>query len=518
MDTDAAIDLDQSQERIGKALDRARLGEDRDLMGRVRDAGERCVRQVFGAIRLTALHDLDNAVFEKPLADLHASLSELSELLGGVHLVAVEGQVYINDVRVRLDERLDTAGQLQRELARHDVGGLSFHAVPDVAALKVLVAALGGPPAAGSPRAALRAHLRANGLDLLDLVGTFRFRITGEAVERRAIDVQRTRERATALVDATVDALGSARMPNPLPVRRAVTELLEGDPTAALMEASGARGSAFSQHTLRVSMLALMVGRALGLGQEALQDLGVAAMFHDVGYAAREGATRATADAPAEPGFAPPFERHGAAGARLLLRQRGFHESKIHRALAALQHHRRCDDPRGRPTLFARILRVCEAYDALTVLGPAVRSPPDALAALQLARAGRFDPVVVQALVNALGRYPPGTRLLLSDGREVVVVSTPTSPRDFSRPRCALVRWGGRHRAREARAHRPSLRHRVGRRGGGLTRLTTRGVRSAGRPRSPGVSGGRRWGARSRSGRAPGWARPPRDPRPPSRR
>lgn len=433
-------DLDQSQAQLGRALERARLGEDQDLGARVRDAGERLVRQLFGSLRLTGIHDLDNAVFEKPLSDLHRSLGELFDLLGAVHVVAVEGQVYINDVRVRLDERLDTAGEFGRELGRHDVGGLSFHAVPDTAALKVLVASFGATPDADNPRIVLRNRLRAAGIDSVDLVGTFRFRVTGEEAERTKADVVRSRERAASLVDATVDSLGSARMPNPLPVRRAVTEILEGEDPVAALTAEPAHSTPFSRHTLRVTMLSTLIGRALGLGHEALQDLGVAAMFHDVGYAEREGAAPATEDEPAKPGFAPPRERHGSAGARLLLRQRGFHESKILRALAALQHTRDVKDPRGRPTLFARILRVCEAYDALTVLGPDLRSPPDALAALQAHAGTRYDALVVQALVNALGRYPPGTRMLLQGGLEVISVSVPTGEGDFALPRCRVLR------------------------------------------------------------------------------
>lgn len=433
-------DLDQSQDQLGKALERARMGEDKDLGARVRDAGERLIRQLFGALRLTGIHELDNEVFEKPLAVLHDSLSELFGLLGAVHVVAVEGQVYVNDVRVRLDERLDTAGEFARELSRHDIGGMSFHAVPDTAALKLLVASFGAAPDVDNPRHALRARLRAGGLDTVDLVGTFRFRISGEESERTSTDVVRSRERAASLVDATVDSLGAARMPNPLPLRRAVTEILEGEDPVAALTGEPANSTPFSRHTLRITMLSTLIGRALGLGNEALQDLGVSAMFHDVGYAVREGAEPATEDEPAKPVFAPPYERHGSAGARLLLRQRGFHESKILRALAALQHTRDVKDHRGRPTLFARILRVCESYDAMTVLGPDIRSPPDALAALQAHAGTRYDGLVVQGLVNALGRYPPGTRLLLQGGLEVISVSLPTGEPDFALPRCRVLR------------------------------------------------------------------------------
>ena len=35
---------------------------------------------------------------------------------------------------------------------------------------------------------------------------------------------------------------------------------------------------------------ALLLAKAANLSEEAIQDLGVTAMFHDMGYAAREGA------------------------------------------------------------------------------------------------------------------------------------------------------------------------------------------------------------------------------------
>ena len=44
------------------------------------------------------------------------------------------------------------------------------------------------------------------------------------------------------------------------------------------------------------------------------QDLGVCAMFHDVGYAYREGAQPAKSGQPAVPGYAPPLQRHASAG------------------------------------------------------------------------------------------------------------------------------------------------------------------------------------------------------------
>ena len=433
-------DLAQSQDRLGAALDRARMGEDRDLASQVRDAGERFVRQLFGALRLTRIHDLENAVFEKPVHELSTSLQELNTLLGAVSLVTVEGQVYINDVRVRLDERLDTAAQLGRELGRHDIGGLTIHEPLGVRPLKAIIDAFGQDPDTDHPRAKLRQRLVDAGLNTVDLVGSYRFRVGGDDTTLSEVDVDKVRDRASSLVDATIDSIGASRMPNPLPIRRTITEMLNAGTDAAALWEAPANSTPFSRHTLRVSMLAMVIGRQLDLPQEILQDLGVTAMLHDVGYAAREGAIAATATTPAVEGYAPPMSRHGSAGARMLLRQRGFHESKILRALGALHHTWDFNDPRGCPTLFGRILHVCESYDAITVLGPKRRAGYAALAALQEAAGTRYDPVIVQALVNGLGRYPPGTQLELEDNRRVRVTALPTGAEDWDRPKCVVVR------------------------------------------------------------------------------
>ena len=85
-----------------------------------------------------------------------------------------------------------------------------------------------------------------------------------------------------------------------------------GDDASGFME-EDIGNSRFSAHTLRVSMISLLIGRELELNEESLQDLGVCAMFHDVGYAFREERSQPK-DQPAVPGFAPPFERHASAG------------------------------------------------------------------------------------------------------------------------------------------------------------------------------------------------------------
>ncbi len=429
------------QGRLERTLRRAWAGEDRELATRVRERGEGLVRQLYGAVRMTRLHALDNQAYDKPILELGETLTELVDLLGAVHLVAVEDQVYVNDVRVRLDPRTDLGRLLGEELRRHRVGGLTFHGVPDPLDLRSLVALFARQPDPRKPRQVLQGVLVSHGIDCIELTGVFRYRTSGERAAPQRGDVARVAFRAAALVDAAFDNLGANRIPNPLPIRRAVTDILEAGAGAVGLWQEHDVASAYSAHSLRVALTSMLIGRGLNLSDEALQDLGVAAMFHDVGYAAREGAESMDGEDDAElAGYPPPLERHPSAGARLLLRQRGFHAAKIHRVLATLHHHRDCEDDRGRPLLFGRILRIAEAYDNLQRPDGGDRSPPDALRSLKRYAGSRYDPVLVQLLVNTLGCYPPGTMLQLEDGRVVRSVSVARNQATFDKPLCELVR------------------------------------------------------------------------------
>ena len=94
------LNLDASQEALGKALDRAKMGEDQDLAAQVRDAGERLVRLLFGLIKLTEIHDLSNDAFVKPSEEFSSVMTTAYDLLGAIHIVTVEDQVFLNDIRI----------------------------------------------------------------------------------------------------------------------------------------------------------------------------------------------------------------------------------------------------------------------------------------------------------------------------------------------------------------------------------------------------------------------------------
>jgi hypothetical protein len=264
----------------------------------------------------------------------------------------------------------------------------------------------------------------------VELHPVIRFKVTDSEATAASTDLRELcRETALVLAEAFGN-VATNRLPEPLKARRVVVRLID-----LLDEVPGALHvwqiepllPDFSLHTVMVTNLALMLGRSVALPRQALADLGVAAMFHDLGFCIGPDGPMVS------------FDRHARAGLGVLLRQRGFHRAKVRRLLAVLTHHRDLDGGSGPPPLYSRIIHIADDFDILTRPRAKAVGPAEALARMA-AHAGRaYDAALLQGFVNALGAYPPGTKLRLTDGRAVVSVSAVRDPATFDRPLCRAV-------------------------------------------------------------------------------
>jgi len=416
-------ELLQAQKRLGQTLERASIGEDRQLAAEVRDRGEAFTNLLHGVLRMTRMYDLNNDTFAKPLVELRKVLDWLLGHLGIVHLVTVEDQVYINDVRIRFNLSTSTGGQVGVELRRHNVGGISFHARLTEEQLLGLCACLAAQPEAAERRAALCRELAARGIAGVEVSGLKRYLQQGE--EQQETEFSEVLQRAATLVEETWDNVAAGRMLNPLALRRMVVELL-----AAGIDTDGLWGEVRGEtehgaHAVRVTRVTLAIATGAGLDDRTQQDLGVTALVHDLGYVLAgpwAGPKRSS------------FREHIPGGALVMVRQRGFHAAKIHRILGILYHHHAYKDIKEVPSLFGRVLRIAEDYDNLCQARGGGLSPPAALGSMVSAAGTLYDPVLLQVAVNRLGRYPPGTQVQLEDGRTGRTISLVRSGL-FDKPR-----------------------------------------------------------------------------------
>jgi HD-GYP domain-containing protein (c-di-GMP phosphodiesterase class II) len=170
------------------------------------------------------------------------------------------------------------------------------------------------------------------------------------------------------------------------------------------------------EHTRRVASLSVTVAEGLGLRGERLRTLVVAALLHDVGKLRVPDEILQKAGPLTDEEFAV-IKRHPSDGVALLRHVGGFASAEP----VVLAHHERLDGegyPNGlsgdEVLLDARILSVCDVYDALTSRRAYRDAWPceRALALLRDQTGTAFDPAVVDALVAVVAPAPAATRPL----------------------------------------------------------------------------------------------------------
>ncbi|HAR36133.1 MAG TPA: hypothetical protein DCR87_04370 [Acidobacteria bacterium] len=201
-------------------------------------------------------------------------------------------------------------------------------------------------------------------------------------------------------------------------------------------------------HSVNVSLLAVALGRRLGLSRAELVDLGLAAFFHDLGKI----------ETPLEilnkPGQLTEDERkimelHPHQGAEKLVQLRDFRRLPVSAIHVAMEHHIK-EDLTGYPrfrikhdlNLYSRIVKVCDFFDAITtkrVYRKKTFTRAEALS-LMLENIGtEFNPVILKTFVQMMGLFPVGSLVLLNTGEIGLVVENNQEARFLLRPRVKII-------------------------------------------------------------------------------
>ncbi len=190
-------------------------------------------------------------------------------------------------------------------------------------------------------------------------------------------------------------------------------------------------------HTINVTVIALLLGKRLGLDAVALRPLGLGALLHDIGKIMLPERLRWRDDGlnVAERRL---FQEHVAYGVTLAQRM-GVDEAVC---TIIAQHHEYLDGSgfphqlRGEALVpAARILSLVNHYDNLcNPANPVAAITPHKALSLMFAQTKqRFDARKLNIFIRMMGVYPPGSLVLLTDGRYALVVSVnsarPLKPR-----------------------------------------------------------------------------------------
>lgn len=183
-------------------------------------------------------------------------------------------------------------------------------------------------------------------------------------------------------------------------------------------------------HMVNVSILSIALGQRLGLNRQALTELGLASLFHDVGKMEipYEILNKPTSLNDNEWSL---MERHPIWGVKAILQFGRFSGPTVRAVIIAFEHHMQCDLS-GYPKvkkyteidLYSRIVALADQYDAMTSARVYSRTPLsyDKALSIMMEKVGtKLDPLLFKFFINMVGVFPIGTLVMLST-REIGLV------------------------------------------------------------------------------------------------
>jgi len=211
--------------------------------------------------------------------------------------------------------------------------------------------------------------------------------------------------------------------------------LTDGESSIRLLSESA--GDKSAMHPVNVTIVSLLLGKAMGMTPDSLQDLGMAAFLHDIGKLQLPERVRWF-----EENFSSAeyklYQDHVAQSAQL---GKGMELSRS--VLLTIAQHHELADGSGFPSRIkvesmsagARILALVNRYD--NYCNPnriaTALTPHESLSLIFAQMKSRFDTVALSAFIRMMGVYPPGSVVQLIDDRYAIVVSVnsarPLKPR-----------------------------------------------------------------------------------------
>jgi len=189
-----------------------------------------------------------------------------------------------------------------------------------------------------------------------------------------------------------------------------------------------------ASHSVRSTILAIIIGTYLKLPNHRLMELGVAALLHEVGMLKLPSQIYLSVK-PLSAHEQKAILTHPILGYSLLKK----FDFPLAICLAALEHHER-ENGTGYPrhlqtekiSLYSKIIAVACSYEALSSKRPHKEAKDGYTGMLELLKndGKQYDDTIVRALVLSLSIYPIGLYVLLSNGKKGQVVDVnPENPR-----------------------------------------------------------------------------------------
>ncbi|QAT84628.1 hypothetical protein D7W82_34475 [Corallococcus sp. CA049B] len=380
-------------------------------------------------VRSVKMYDPENAVFEKPLHQLQDIINQIIGKEGRLELTGVKDSFYLNGMLVKVDlNSIENQRYLLSEMRAKDVGGITLTKPVTTQELKNFVWIFSKEQSSTAEEDGLQ------GRKLLNMrVAKFsklKEKMNKDMDTPGDQKVDRKKYAMTVYARAVFflqKYLESVRAGKPIGSSRALrlvqdfVDISYDQRTHFLGMTTQKREEDYLvYHQVNVALMCIVFGAELGLTKPQLRDLGYIALFHDAGMttlpeelSTKRGAL--TADEKTTVARAPLIS------VRNILMEKGFSRSTLLRVVTTFEHKTdygtAVRDARGNIQMiipktnlgvYAKIIAICDAYDALTSRRPYrdAYGPEVALMLMWTEMRQKFDPELLSVFMRVMAIQP----------------------------------------------------------------------------------------------------------------
>lgn len=426
---------------------------------KVQEYGRSMVNQLFMLMRTVKVHDMNNVAFEKPLNNLAQTINTVLAMEGKTTIYAVEDSIYVNDVKIKPDATsYQNLQWLAQEFLRRELGGMQIGAPVDSQTLKKFLYLFSRNEQTEKGKGLETFNKMLQGEKLLGFLMTqIKIHSDEDDDKKHLMDKKEyaVQTYSKAILSAktlmTPNADGNVKAIEKQKTQRLVQDLVDisfdDNHTFLGLTTIKNHDEYLYNHSVNVCVMSIALGQKLGMGKRILSELGMAALFHDVGMMTLpleilNKAGKYTAQEQES------MRKHTVFSVKQLLKQKVLNESMIRRILAAYEHHMDYNlggypkvARRRNLNLFSRIIQIVDTFDGMTTAKPYREAylPDEALKVMLKESGTKYDPTLLKIFINMIGVYPLGTFVQLDTGEMGLVFHNSNDPAKYDRPRVKLV-------------------------------------------------------------------------------
>lgn len=421
----------------------------------IRRAGRQFIVATYGAMRVIRLYPPENEAVRNALNDLVTAARALWEHDEELELRTSGEFIFVNSTRLRLDlDNYASFSHLLSVLRKCGVGTLSVTNEAGARDWLVLLSQLMQLSASGEDvtHHDVDERLEAAGIHAFTLGPPPVTDDDSDFMRRAKEAAKRTYSQSVAVTREVMASVRMGQAPNIKKIKRVVQTIVD----QILNEETSLVGLTTIRdydeytftHSVNVCIFSVALGRRLGLSKLQLYDLGMAALFHDIGKSRVPLGVLNKSEGLTDDDWRW-LAAHPWLGVLALFQLRGLQEVPYGAMIVAYEHHMKSDlsgypkslRPRV-PDIFSKIVAVADGFDAATsrrAYQTVPMSPAAVLAGMRDNPRRGFDQVIVKGFINLVGIYPVGTLVVLDTFELAIVHSVNPNVQAVSRPVVRIV-------------------------------------------------------------------------------